>query len=396
VIAKKELIENQLDKLVYNAEKDLTSQGGSASDLLKNIPQVSVDVDGNVELAGSSSIRFLINGKPSTAFGSNIADVLQTIPASQIKSIEVITNPGAKYDAEGLGGIINIILKENKAQGFNGNISATLGTRNENGSVNLNYRNGNFGFNGFFSGNYRPQVRTSNFNDQYRIIDSGIHESYLHQEGPSLLERGGYQSGLGFDFSPDKYNSITGGLGFVQFLRNSSSTTFQSNLIFPHVPSSNLFLNLSGNQDTLNKTQALDNITNNVHFHNLDANLNWKRKFKKEDEELDISFNSSFGSGDGLAKNQFFNLYPLASVYPLLADSTHNPVRDKEMEFAVDFTNPLKKKLIWGYGAKVNLRNASSNSIDNHYDTLNHVYTPSSLLSSSSEYHQQIMLSTPN
>ena len=104
VTAKAKLIDNRIDKMVFNAEKDLSSQGGVATDLLKKIPQVSVDADGNVQLSGSSGIKFLINGKPSTAFGSNIADVLQSIPASQIKSIEVITNPGAKYDAQGLGG----------------------------------------------------------------------------------------------------------------------------------------------------------------------------------------------------------------------------------------------------------------------------------------------------
>ena len=112
ITAPQKLIENKIDKLVFNAEKDITSQTGVATDILKKVPQVSVDIDGNVELAGSSSIRFLINGKPSTMFGSSINDVLQSIPASQIKSIEVITNPGAKYDAQGLGGIINIILKK--------------------------------------------------------------------------------------------------------------------------------------------------------------------------------------------------------------------------------------------------------------------------------------------
>ena len=135
VVAQSKLIENKIDKMVYNAEKDISSQSGVATDVLKKVPQVSIDVDGNVQLAGSSGIRFLINGKPSTAFGSSITDVLQSIPASQIKSVEVITNPGAKYDAQGLGGIINIILKTNTAKGYNGNLSLTAGTRNENGSL---------------------------------------------------------------------------------------------------------------------------------------------------------------------------------------------------------------------------------------------------------------------
>ncbi|WP_288097393.1 carboxypeptidase regulatory-like domain-containing protein, partial [Hydrotalea sp.] len=155
VTAKKPLVENKIDKMVFNAEKDLTSQSGVATDLLKKVPMVSVDVDGNVQLAGSSSIQFLINGRPSTAFGNNIADVLQAIPASQIKSIEVITNPGAKYDASGLGGIINIILKDNHAKGINGNLSLTAGTLLQNGSFNLTARKKNFGINAFVSGGAR-------------------------------------------------------------------------------------------------------------------------------------------------------------------------------------------------------------------------------------------------
>ena len=92
VTSQQKLIDNRIDKIVFNAERDISSQGGVATDVLKKVPQVSVDADGNVELAGASGVRFLINGKPSSAFGSSITDVLQSIPASQIKSIEVITN----------------------------------------------------------------------------------------------------------------------------------------------------------------------------------------------------------------------------------------------------------------------------------------------------------------
>src|SRR6185437_14064896 len=155
VTAPPKLIDNKIDRLVFNAERDLTSQTGVATDLLQKVPQVSVDVDGNVELQGSSNILFLINGKPSTIFGSNITDVLQAIPASEIKSIEVITNPGAKYDANAAGGIINIILKHNLAQGINGDLSLTTGTIVQNGSFNLNVRKGKFGANAFFNGNAR-------------------------------------------------------------------------------------------------------------------------------------------------------------------------------------------------------------------------------------------------
>jgi len=110
VTSEKAIIENKIDKTVYNVDKDITSQSGVASDVLKKVPQVSVDVDGNVELQGNSNIRFLINGKPSALFGSNIADVLQSIPSNQIQSIEIITSPGAKYDAEGTGGISKAVI----------------------------------------------------------------------------------------------------------------------------------------------------------------------------------------------------------------------------------------------------------------------------------------------
>ena len=165
IVASKPVVETKIDKIVYNTSNDITSQGGAAIDVLKKVPQVTVDIDGNVELQGNSNIRFLINGKPSSVFGSNLSDALASIPASQIKSIEAITIPGAKYDSQGTGGIINIILEDNKMKGVNGNINFTGGTRWENASMNLNMRHNNFGVNAYFGGNAVIKIKSSKFPD---------------------------------------------------------------------------------------------------------------------------------------------------------------------------------------------------------------------------------------
>ena len=189
VVTANKLIEEKIDKTVYNVDKDVSSQTGAAADVLKKVPQVSVDVDGNVELQGNSNVKFLIDGKPSVIFGSNVAEVLQSIPANQIKNIEIITSQGAKDDASGTGGIINIILKKSTAEGYNGNISLTGGTRLENGSLNLNGHHGHFSVNAFVNGNAQlPSTTTSEMN-KTTLDTSTKKNTYFHQDGSSLYNR---------------------------------------------------------------------------------------------------------------------------------------------------------------------------------------------------------------
>ena len=371
IVAQTKLIDNKIDKLVFNAEKDLTSQSGVATDILKKIPQVSVDADGNVQLAGSSGIRFLINGKPSTAFGSNIADVLQSIPASQIKSVEVITNPGAKYDAQGLGGIINIILKSNNSKGYNGSLSLTAGTRNETGSFNLNVRKNNFGVNAFISGNKR--LPSNENNNNYRVTTDSNLTSTLSQHYLRNFHRQGFQTGAGFDWTIKKMNNFSGSIGYNYFGFNGSG---QTNQAFQEDKNSGL-------PDLL----SLTNSANRFRYRNVDFSLNYKRTFTKEDQELEIAFNSSKANDDGSIFNEQFSL-PADSLY--YGTKSSNPSITREKELTIDYTLPFKNDIKLGVGAKAGFYNIESSSNADSYNTASQKYEADLFLSNSLLYKQKV------
>lgn len=375
VTAQAKLVENKIDKMVYNAEKDLTSQGGVATDILKKVPQVSVDVDGNVELSGSTSIRFLINGKPSTAFGSSITDVLQSIPASQIKSIEVVTNPGAKYDAQGLGGIINIILKQNTARGINGNVSVTVGTRVENGSLNFNARNKNFGINAFVSGNTRLAVTSKTTSSRISNDTANNLKQLLNNDGSSRFTRHGIESGIGFDWTLKKKNNFTGSFNYNSFGNNGTGYVHQNQVAMDYGGStlSNLFLlNQSGNTSR---------------FHNADVALNYKRTFTKEDQELTASINSSFGNNLGITSNEQFILPQDSLSYGVRA---RNPSKQHETQVQVDYQQPLAKNIMLGVGGKTTFRDISSYSDVQSFRAAGKSYSYDSSLSNNLDYHQKV------
>tara|TARA_R110000868_G_scaffold91812_4_gene254422 strand:+ start:4072 stop:6510 length:2439 start_codon:yes stop_codon:yes gene_type:complete len=147
VVAERTTVEIKLDKKIYNVGKDLTVSGGTVSDVLDNVPSVSVDVEGNVSLRGNDNVRILINGKPSGLVGLNSTDALRQLPAEAIEKVEVITSPSARYDAQGTAGILNIILRRSKLQGLNGAVTTNVGyPRNAGLSGNINYRTGAINF----------------------------------------------------------------------------------------------------------------------------------------------------------------------------------------------------------------------------------------------------------
>lgn len=344
----KSIIESKIDKIVYNAEKDLSSQGGVATDMLKKVPQVSVDVDGNVDIQGNTNIRFLINGKPSSVFGNNLTDVLQSIPASQIQSIEVITSPGAKYDAEGTGGIINIILKKSTAQGINGNVALTGGTRLENGSFNLSARKGKFGANAFFTGN--GQINTTTINTMNRASQDPtlMQNTQLNQNGTSDFTRHGVQTGCSIDWAITPKDNITAAFSYNNFGNNNNGSLTRQTLV-QDATTGNTLSNID------NLVNSGSNFTSQVY----DWNVNYKKTFAKEGQELDVLYSASNANN--------YSYYSQAQSY-IKPDSVFNGSNgksqgtDKQTNISISYTQPISKDVIFETGAKTVLRQLNNTS----------------------------------
>jgi outer membrane receptor protein involved in Fe transport len=367
VTAKSKLIENKLDKIVYNAANDITSQGGVAIDILKKVPQVSVDLDGNVELQGNSSIRFLINGKPSAVFGNNLADVLSSIPASQIKSIEAITSPGARYDAQGTGGVINIILKDNKAKGMNGSLSGSLGSRMENGSINLNARNNNFGINAFFSGN--AQLRSHTPNTYSRISPT----TQLIQDGYSEFKRNGYQTGMGLDWDLSQKQNLTANIGFNRYGNDGRGITNQQQIT----------------DDGITREEILSDrfSTSSSYTKAIEWSLAYKRKMKKDGEELSLQYND----GVGLPRSSYlqYQTYKGQSL-PFAGSMSQNPGRDREAEIMLDYVLPVNDGFELETGIKTVIQDIHSTANVLPYNISKGDYTLDPLQSYTLNYHRNI------
>ncbi|HEY9004291.1 MAG TPA: TonB-dependent receptor [Mucilaginibacter sp.] len=360
------LVENKIDKIVYNAEKDLTAAGGNASDVLQKVPLVAVDINGNVSLRGDQNVRVLINGKPSGATSASLSDVLKTIPADQIKSIEVITSPSAKYDAEGSAGIINIITKQKNMTGISGSISGGVGTRQNNGNINLNYNKNRFSLSMNAGGNLTwPQTSLTTFDNE---INEGTQHFANQSSGSTYLKRHGGIGNVSANYDFNAYNSLHTNIRLNQGGFDPNSTT-QNAYINYNIPDSNKLYN--GNS-----------LSHNT-FGGFDWNLDYTHKFKKEGEELDISTQWSHSK----IVTDYTNYY--TGDLPAGYENTKNNIDGLNNEYTlqVDYTLPVSKTFKWEAGGKEIIRriNSTSDLFDsNNFSLLD------SLNSSKYNYNQNV------
>ncbi|MDH5413353.1 MAG: TonB-dependent receptor, partial [Flavobacteriaceae bacterium] len=227
IIAEKTTVEIKLDKKIYNVGKDLTVRGGTVSDVLDNVPSVSVDVEGNVALRGNDNVRILINGKPSGLVGLSSTDALRQLPAEAIEKVEVITSPSARYDAEGTAGILNIILRRSKLQGLNGAITTNVGYPTSAGiSGNLNFRTGDFNF--FTTSGYSYREGPGNAYSFTEYFNDAEPSSFLEETRNFERVRKGLNTNFGIEWYVNKTSSITAAV----FYRDSDNESNNSNDIF--------------------------------------------------------------------------------------------------------------------------------------------------------------------
>jgi outer membrane receptor protein involved in Fe transport len=371
VTTKKQTLDYRLDKLVFNVEKDVTSQGSMAVDALKKIPGVTVDIDGNIELLGNSSVKFLIDGKPSAIFGNSVADALQSIPSSQIQSIEVITSPSAKYDASGTAGIINIILKKSKIEGFNSNLNAALGTRLENVSLTTSYKKGALGFNAFFSGNAQLTASTPNGLNRLTANNS----KRLIQEGINDVSRNGFKGGLSIDWNLSKTETISASFGFNHFGTKSIGLINQQSIDY----------DAAGSE--INHINSIRNATNQLRVTDFENSFSYKKKLKRKGEEIELAYNSSFGNN-----TTYYNQwqYYYATNNPFAGSNSNNPGKENEANIELNYLLPLHIDIELETGLRVTFQNIISNADVFTWNTSSNAYFKDNAQSYSSAYKRRV------
>jgi len=366
VTAQKLLIKQDIDKITYDVEADPESKTMTALDMLRKVPLITVDAEDNIQLKGSGSYRVLINGKTSSLFVRDPKEVLKSMPANTIKNIEVITNPPAKYEAEGVGGIINIITVKKNLGGYNGSIN--LGARTPTGynaGGYLTAKTGKFGFSGYYGNNYNESPTTEN--NLYR--DDYIQKIRLNQRG-SNSNRGNFNYLDGnLSYELDSLNLITGNYSF-----NVSDNT--SNLT----------------QQVINTNYAGTPVLSYSRFsqgayqwHGYDVGLDYQRSFRKNKEQL-FTLSYKYNNGGNDSNNDFRLEY---TDRPEVLSNTENNGTSAEHTVQADYVQPIGKNNL-EVGIKTITRLNSSDYFYANLNPDNGQYILDPTQSNNFDYHQDI------
>ena len=339
VTATKSLLNTSIDRKSYDVTKDIMAQSGTASDVLKNIPSVEVDLEGNVSLRGSGDVMILINGRTSPLLGKlNKAEVLQQFPANTIERIEVITNPSARYKPDGTSGIINIVLKKSVKGGWNGSVTANTGNRERyNTNATLNYKLGKLNIFGNYGKRQDSRLRTNEINREYLDATTHTTSGYYTEQGNSLARPLTHLATIGATYTPNKTNSfgISGNYSNREQVKNDVNTKsfFDKN----HAVTSN-FTRLRYDPETEKEK---------------DATAFWEHNFPGEDHTLRVEFNVA--ASRELEDNHYQNAYRFPGTNSTF-DNTRIGQDGNQQQLTIDYSNTLSEssKLEAGYSGSFN------------------------------------------
>lgn len=343
-------VEIKLDKKVYNVGQDMMVKGGTVSDVLDNVPSVSVDVEGNVSLRGNDNVRILIDGKPSGLGGINISEALKLIPAETIDKVEVITNPSARYDAEGGGGIINIVLKKGKNLGINGTVTAITGNPDNfgiNGTINLRSKN----FNVFTTQGYSYSKGPGNSMTDTEYLDTdGLTTGYLNERRNNERLRKGYNGNLGLEWYVSPSTSWTNTFSYRKSDGENPDNVYQY---------------------YYDQNKALNNITNRFNDQNnddtdVDFSSNFIKKFKKDGHQLSIDGSYSISKDNDASSISISENDIDTNTFLTDEQRTGNIQKQKRMLLQADYVLPINDMFRFEAGYRGNLTDLTTDySVEN-------------------------------
>lgn len=355
VTSSKSSLQLAIDKKVFNVDKDISSAGGTAVDVMRNVPSLNVDIDGNVTLRNNAP-QILVDGRPTTL-------TLDQIPADAIESVEIITNPSAKYDASGgTSGILNIILKKNRKVGYNGSVRINADSRGKvGGGGDINLRQGKVNFTA--SANYFPRKSISTGTTD-RLTMIGSPNTQLHQTDRSTSNGAFKFFRSGLDFLADNRNtlSVAGNIGGGSFKPYTLSEILIDSLYSPVITSS--------------FNDRISNTSGNFRFKG--GQFSYKHNFPRAGHELtaDLNYNASRNENNNMITTDYYT-YPQKQMTGSFSQRQNMSGKSSNLVIQSDYTNPLSDKSKLEAGVRASIQNSDNKNEFYFFDANNNpVYNP--------------------
>ncbi len=368
IIAERSTVDIKLDKKVYNVGQDMIVKGGTASDVLDNVPSITVDAEGSVSLRGNENVKVLIDGKP-TGLASNISEAMRILPAESIEKVEVITNPSARYEAEGGAGIINIILRKGKALGINGSVTGTVGhPDNYNANANVNFRSEKFNL--FTTSGYSDSNSEgySINNSEYLDRITGLPSQYIDESKTMERFRKGYNINFGVEW----------------FLTDSATWTNVVNTRKNKIDNPNTVNYMYFDANRLLDFERVRLEDKDRTRENVEYTTSFEKKFKKDGHKLNLEYTISQDkdNDNSIIKDQFSN----QTNFDL--ERTFNTEKEVRNYVKADYVLPIGENSQFEAGYLGNFATTTTSfSLDNQ---VNNSWINNQTISNTLEYKEKI------